>query len=162
MAGFCLSDKEPTYKNAVAAVDGNICRCTGYKSIERALDKLTILLADKRPESATAFVTEKGILPAYFNDIEDKLKLLAVEPNGKAQLNTAKHFVGGGTDLYVQQHDAMVYADIDFVTTRCRQSLCCLSAKKSLTSSRLFSRLFSLIRNFPTFRPASPTRRNIP
>lgn len=119
MAGFCLSDKEPTYKNAVAAVDGNICRCTGYKSIERALDKLTTLLADKKPESATAFVTENGILPAYFNDIEDKLKLLAVEPNGKtSQPNTTKRFVGGGTDLYVQQHEAMVYADIDFVTTR--------------------------------------------
>src|SRR5439155_191305 len=28
MAGFCLSDKQPTYKNAIAAVDGNICRCT--------------------------------------------------------------------------------------------------------------------------------------
>ena len=33
LAGFCLSDKKPSAENAVAAVDGNICRCTGYKSI---------------------------------------------------------------------------------------------------------------------------------
>ncbi|WP_448697419.1 FAD binding domain-containing protein [Mucilaginibacter sp. AW1-3] len=118
MAGFCLSDKEPTYKNAVASVDGNICRCTGYKSIERALEKLTGILENKKPDAATAFVTERGILPGYFNDIEAKLKLLATQPNGKAEADTPKRFVGGGTDLYVQQHEAMVYADIDFVITR--------------------------------------------
>src|ERR1035441_5220492 len=34
--GFCLSDKQRTLENAVEALGGNICRCTGYKSIERA------------------------------------------------------------------------------------------------------------------------------
>ena len=38
LAGFCLSNKS---ENAIAAVDGNICRCTGYKSIERAANKIT-------------------------------------------------------------------------------------------------------------------------
>ncbi|OCX54874.1 (2Fe-2S)-binding protein [Mucilaginibacter sp. PPCGB 2223] len=114
MAGFCLSDKEPTYKNAIASVDGNICRCTGYKSIERALEKITALLEDK-PSDAAAFVTEKGILPAYFTDIPEKLKLLSEQPNGADLAKPNKLFIGGGTDLYVQQHEAMVYADIDFV-----------------------------------------------
>ena len=37
LAGFCLSDKKAgTCKMLLAAIDGNICRCTGYKSIERA------------------------------------------------------------------------------------------------------------------------------
>jgi len=118
MAGFCLSDIEPTYKNAVASVDGNICRCTGYKSIERALEKLIVILEDKQPHTATTFVTERGILPAYFTDIPEKLKLLAEQPNGAGESKPNKRFVGGGTDLYVQQHEAMVYADIDFVTTK--------------------------------------------
>jgi len=118
MAGFCLSDKEPTYKNAIASVDGNICRCTGYKSIERALEKLTVVLEDKKLEKATQFVTANGILPNYFNDIPDKLKLLMLQPNGSDAPKQNKRFVGGGTDLYVQQHEAMVYADIEFVATK--------------------------------------------
>ena len=47
LAGFCLSDKEATTQNAVAAVDGNICRCTGYKSIERAAGKVAELIKEK-------------------------------------------------------------------------------------------------------------------
>ena len=44
LAGFCLSDNEATHENAIAAIDGNICRCTGYKSIERAAGKIAELL----------------------------------------------------------------------------------------------------------------------
>lgn len=118
MAGFCLSDQQPTYKNAVAAVDGNICRCTGYKSIERALEKLNTVLAGKDTERPISFVTGNHILPAYFNGIEDRLKLLTAEQNGRPDANTLKRFVGGGTDLYVQQHEAMVYADIDLMSAK--------------------------------------------
>src|SRR6185436_750920 len=47
MAGYCLSDKPATGKNAIACVDGNICRCTGYKSIERAALRLNEILKSK-------------------------------------------------------------------------------------------------------------------
>ena len=36
LTGFCIDDTEKTAEMAVSAVDGNICRCTGYKSIEKA------------------------------------------------------------------------------------------------------------------------------
>jgi xanthine dehydrogenase small subunit len=74
LAGFCLKDKPATEKNAVAAVDGNICRCTGYKSIERAAAKLTALLKDKNGDPAK-FVAEKKILPKYFSTIKNRLLL---------------------------------------------------------------------------------------
>ena len=34
--GFVLNETTKQYNDAIAAIDGNICRCTGYKSIERA------------------------------------------------------------------------------------------------------------------------------
>lgn len=115
MAGFCLNHQQPTYKNAIAAVDGNICRCTGYKSIERALTHITAMMQERDKQDPISFVTSKAILPAYFTGIKERLKLLASQPNGHAGKQGSR-FVGGGTDLYVQQHDQMVYADINFLT----------------------------------------------
>ena len=48
LAGFCLNDQEATKENAIAAVDGNICRCTGYKSIERAAGKVAVLMKEQK------------------------------------------------------------------------------------------------------------------
>lgn len=118
MAGYCLSDKQPSQKNAIAAVDGNICRCTGYKSIERALDKVTELIQDKTGD-AIEYVTSQNILPSYFTGIKERLQALTSQTNGQASTqNGQPRFLGGGTDLYVQQHDKMVHADIDFLTRK--------------------------------------------
>jgi len=118
MAGYCLSDKQANQKNAIAAVDGNICRCTGYKSIERALDKVTELIKDKT-DDPIGFVTTNNILPSYFTGIKERLEVLAQQSNGQANTSNGEvRFLGGGTDLYVQQHDKMVYADIDFLNNK--------------------------------------------
>jgi xanthine dehydrogenase small subunit len=116
LAGFCLSNKEATQQNAIASVDGNICRCTGYKSIERAATQVAELLQNKGAEEPIDFVAKNNILPAYFKTIKQRLKSLSLQLNG--DLHTAKneaHFVGGGTDLYVQKHDEMKDATIHFI-----------------------------------------------
>lgn len=108
LAGFCLSRQKPTTQNAVAAVDGNICRCTGYKSIERAAAKVARLLEVREGEEPTDFVAQQHILPDYFASIKGRLRALAADntPNGHVLKGTLQ-FVGGGTDLYVQKHDQM-------------------------------------------------------
>ena len=112
LAGFCLSDKEPSYNNAIAAIDGNICRCTGYKSIERAALKVATIMQQRSGEEPTVFVVKEKILPEYFSGIKERLQslqALAFSPK------TSAFFVGGGTDLYVQKHEEMIHAPVDFL-----------------------------------------------
>ena len=116
MAGFCLSEQEATYKNAIAAVDGNICRCTGYKSIERALVRLVGLLKGK--VEAVDFVTDNGLLPDYFKTVRARLLLLAQEPDGVFGEKSGARFLGGGTDLYVQQPETLIREDLHFLSGR--------------------------------------------
>jgi len=117
LAGFCLSDKDKvaTKENAIAAVDGNICRCTGYKSIERAAASVAEIMNKRNGEETTTFVTKKKMLPGYFTTIKPRLQTLL---NGELPTHDSRfttHLVGGGTDLYVQKHDEMTNAPIRFL-----------------------------------------------
>jgi xanthine dehydrogenase small subunit len=116
LAGFCLSDKEPTRQNAVAAIDGNICRCTGYKSIERAAECIVEIMKEKKDRDAPQFVAVEKILPGYFASIKEQLSAIISKTDG--ELSYAKEnaqLVGGGTDLYVQKHDEIKDIPIRFM-----------------------------------------------
>lgn len=113
LAGFCLGDTAPD--KIVSSIDGNICRCTGYKSIQRAAEKIGGLLERNDKIEPTLFVADKKILPAYFSSIKEKLAELHSKTNGMLQGDKSKQFVGGGTDLYVQKHDEMTDVDSHFL-----------------------------------------------
>jgi len=109
LTGFCVGQTEKNPAQAVAAIDGNICRCTGYKSIERATVRLTELLQTRAEKSPLDFAIEQGIVPGYFVEVPDRLRALQTNigiPTGAKP----PFFVGGGTDLYVQRHEDMVQA----------------------------------------------------
>lgn len=133
LTGFCLDDSVKTNESAVSAIDGNICRCTGYKSIERAAESLTEVLNQKNGQSRIDYAIEKGIVPNSFAGIKNRLEELqndsqensaTIKNNQekfgvsddsddgypKTIIKTSKPFVGGGTDLYVQNPEEMVYA----------------------------------------------------
>ncbi len=112
LTGFCVDDSEKTNESAISAIDGNICRCTGYKSIERAAENLTKTLNSKNGQSRLNFAIEKGIVPDYFSNIAQRIENLKSEiSNSKFQIPNPKSFVSGGTDLYVQRPEEMVHAD---------------------------------------------------
>lgn len=119
LAGYCLSNKEINEKNAVACIDGNICRCTGYKSIERAAMRVNESLKNKLNNDSVDFATKNKILPEYFSEIKNRLlKLNTAEELPKPINQSPNHpitFLGGGTDLYVQKHDTMHRADVELM-----------------------------------------------
>ena len=93
MTGFCLDVHDATPAAAIAAIDGNICRCTGYKSIERAAMRLNTLLNERKGQSTLPFAIEKAIIPAYFSDIPRRLAAL--------ESPTAPHPIGSIAEVGV-------------------------------------------------------------
>lgn len=76
LTGHSLGDKPATEQNARAAIDGNICRCTGYKSLERAAASLTGELAERPAADSLKWLSEKHFVPAYFEQMPARLATL--------------------------------------------------------------------------------------
>jgi len=118
LAGFCINDKEPSYKNAIDTMNGNICRCTGYKSIERAAANVNNKMQLRNGQDTLQFAVDQKMIPAYFLDIKDRLKNINLPTNGQTVHEANTKYLGGGTDLYVQQHDTIATEQIDFLFDR--------------------------------------------
>lgn len=119
LAGFCLRDDVVDYqKEALAAIDGNICRCTGYKSIQRAVSKIAEICSKRAGEDVVKYVAMNKILPAYFENIKEKLAILQLSANASASIAKPEYFVSGGTDLYVQKHVVMPHSELSFLMNK--------------------------------------------
>ncbi len=133
LTSHSLGSQPATEKNTIAAIDGNICRCTGYKSLERAAARLTAELEQRPSENTLAWLSTKQFVPGYFAEIPARLAGLrpaatqATEassaaattpngptgyahtqnPNGHGHDSPIRPFthslIGGGTDLLVQR-----------------------------------------------------------
>lgn len=105
MTGYSMEHNEASYENAIKAIDGNICRCTGYKSIERACERLVKSLDKKEQERPIDWLVKQKYLPEYFSGISKRIKKIK---DNQVNIKSTSTPVGGGTDLYVQRPEEMV------------------------------------------------------
>jgi xanthine dehydrogenase small subunit len=106
LTGFLLASRGLEGEEAVTAIEGNVCRCTGYAAIRRAVERLlreVRPLLEGSPERLPALV-ELGVVPPYFTGIAARLEALARPPRRAAPPAGGSGVVvmAGGTDLYVQ------------------------------------------------------------
>lgn len=104
LTGFSLGD-DKEYEKGIKSIDGNICRCTGYKSIERAVEIIAGKLHDKPfdQEKRIEWLVEYGWLPVYFSGIKRRLASLAHIDWSTTTHQISTMVIGGGTDLLVQR-----------------------------------------------------------
>ncbi len=99
LTAHAMSKKENTNEAAKLSISGNICRCTGYKSIEKSVDDIVDDLKEKPKTASLNWMIEHNYLPKYFKDISKRLSEI------KTEKQKGKKIIGGGTDLYVQNPD---------------------------------------------------------
>jgi xanthine dehydrogenase small subunit len=99
--------------DAIEAIAGNICRCTGYASIRRSLatvfDQLRTTV-DPREARVPALIRE-GLLPEYFLRTGELVAGLEIAHTIAPPKGT-QTVVAGGTDLYVQRPEELPEADV--------------------------------------------------
>lgn len=114
LSGYCLNGNSAA--DAVDALAGNICRCTGYKSIEKAALQVKDFLSINSGSASLKTICNQQLMPAWLESVPEKLRAFNAS---LAQIKNAPasegRLLGGGTDLYVQRHDEMTHAGIRFL-----------------------------------------------
>ena len=114
-SAHCLSKEKSGKQKAIASVSGNICRCTGYKSIDKAADNISTILKNKSIGDPVGWLVREKFLPGYFLTITERLT--SIKKNSYTSEKDAI-IIAGGTDLMVRKADELAEAKITLLQNR--------------------------------------------
>ena len=121
LTGYFLGNPAPDPETAQDAVAGNLCRCTGYASIRRAIDRLLEQHRALPPGAPLERCVGWGIVPAWLAEAPARLAALREPGPGTASVAApigGGVLVAGGTDLFVQRPEALQDAPLIFLSER--------------------------------------------
>ncbi|MEN6492491.1 MAG: FAD binding domain-containing protein [Rectinema sp.] len=120
LTSWLAEPQVPDLAGALRAIDGNLCRCTGYGAIRRAAARLverfkdlplesgarlkTLVEAQVLPPSVLEFMAESAGKPEA-DSVSRKISGNAPARGGNADNAVPVAVVGGGTDYYVRNPD---------------------------------------------------------
>jgi xanthine dehydrogenase small subunit len=117
MTGWILDPAKPLdSKGLNNAISGNLCRCTGYKSIRTAGQQIADKLVNLDDhDNRIVTLCECSELPAYFLGIEKRLEDLSKKNNLPYSPTENAIPIAGGTDIYVQQGEQIPEQPINLI-----------------------------------------------
>ncbi len=118
LTGFCLSARSFSFQESQDALDGNLCRCTGYVAIRDAARALCERLEGVEPDPAVRVATlvEAGVLPPGFLEVPALLEGLENPQEPPVAGGAPPVLVAGGTDLFVQRPEELLEAPLEFLS----------------------------------------------
>jgi xanthine dehydrogenase small subunit len=110
LTAFLLEGPPLTVEKALSAVEGNLCRCTGYGAIKRAAERLTGEFSALPMDSGSRLLAleEAGVIPLSLSAYSRGELLPFADEHGTdthAPAGPRPLVLGGGTDYYVQNTD---------------------------------------------------------
>ncbi len=167
LTAFVLSENV-NYESAIAAFDGNICRCTGYKSIERAALNIVKNIQSKPQIDRLKWLAKNNYIPGYFLKIESQLIEFNTTKNLIINTDNQKVIVGGGTDLFVQKPEELrkekvvnFYDQSNLNRIEAKEEKCFIGASTTvsdLENSKLMQSIFPDLKTYTKLVASTPIR----
>ncbi len=119
LTAYLMGTLKPKAEEAVRALGGNICRCTGYSSLGRAAENLCASIPESPSSDPCSIehlrhLVNSGVLPDWLPEVAKAL------PDHSQEVPTAaasdELIVAGGTDLMAAEPDAMNGIPVRFLS----------------------------------------------